>query len=43
MTQVMPDGVMGTLTNPIIVGKRVIVIERSFPASSSRVIALEAP
>ncbi|HTL93256.1 MAG TPA: PQQ-binding-like beta-propeller repeat protein [Steroidobacteraceae bacterium] len=41
-SDVTPDGVSGTLVNPIIVGKRVYVVERSAPATS-RLVALEAP
>ena len=43
LSEVTPDGVTGTLVNPILVGKRVYVVERRFPATSSRLIALQAP
>ena len=38
-----PDGVTGTLFNPVIVGSRLYVVERNFPASGSRLIALQSP
>jgi hypothetical protein len=36
-----PDGVMGQLADPIVVGSRVYVVERNFPGDKSRLIALD--
>jgi PQQ-like domain len=41
-SQITPDAVTGTLVDPIIVGKRVYVVERA-SAATSRLLALEAP
>lgn len=43
LTEVTPDGVTGQLVNPIVVGKRVYVVERGATGATSRLIALQAP